>query len=242
MKRALLAGLALAGLPLAWGLGDAFWRGLVAGSVSGALVTPGRVWFFGGALAMTLLYFWKGQSRGMQLVYVFGHEMTHALFCLLSRARIYRIRISSREGFVEHSGHNIAITLSPYCFPLYLLAASGICALTQWLAPGYVPEALWAGVFGALLFFHILSTLDALLSVAQPDVAAYGRFFSYWLILCLNLLFGSGVLICAGHVGWRQQAHFVANASCDAYVKTSQWIVSGAHSLLAPLKEGERRR
>ncbi len=215
MRRLTLFLLAVLGLPCAWGLAEALLQGLAADVAGGPLLTSGRLWFLGGAAAMTALYAWKG--RALMLVYVFAHEMTHALVGLLFLARVHRVSVRETGGFVELSKTNLAIVLAPYCVPLYLLAAVGLRALTAWLWPGALPEGPWQGLFGALTLFHVLYTLSALLSVAQPDIREYGRLFSYWLILCVNLFFASAALTFAGRVGAFAQGRRMVSATFRAY-------------------------
>ena len=215
MKRALLFLLALVGLPLVWALGVAFLEGLAAGTFTGPIVTPGRLGFLVGALAMAALYQWKG--RAIQVVYVFAHEMTHALVGLLCLSRIHRVEVSARGGFVQLDKQNLAITLAPYCVPFYLLLALGLCALVTLFAPEAVPFWLWSALFGFCTLFHILYTLDALLTVSQPDVHLYGRLFSYWFILCANLLFASLALPLAGQVPFPDQARRIVHATSGTY-------------------------
>ena len=59
---------------------------------------------------------------------------------------------------------------------------------------------LWSAAFGILTAFHILCMLDAILTMTQPDIRVYGRFFSYWFILVVNLLFTLLALVAIGHV------------------------------------------
>lgn len=216
MRRLPLFLLALLGLPLAWGLGEALLRGLAADVAEGPLLTSGRLWFLGGATAMALLYAWK--SRALMVVYVFAHEMTHAVAGLLCLARVHRVSVRETGGFVELSKQNLVIVLAPYCVPFYLLLAVAARALTAWLWPGVLPEGPWLGLFGALTLFHALYTLSALLSVAQPDIQEYGRLFSYWFILCVNLFCASVALTFAGRVGAFAQGRRIVSSTTHAYV------------------------
>ena len=232
MRRFALMLVGLAGLPLAWGLARAFWDGLVAGMLGEGWLTPGKIGFASGAAAMTALYLWKG--RALSIVYVFAHEMTHAVVGLLFLARVHRVSVGETGGFVELSKSNLAITLAPYCVPFYLLIALGVCALTTWLWPGAVPFWAWAAAFGALTFFHVLYTFDTLLSVAQPDVREYGRLFSYWLIVTVNLLFASLALTLSGQTGAAAQGRRVAQRTAEAYAATG-------HALAEPLRFAQER-
>ena len=245
MRRVLLFLLAVLGLPLAWGLGEALLRGLAADVAEGPLLTSGRLWFLGGAVAMTLLYAWKG--RALMVAYVFAHEMTHAVVGLLCLARVHRVSVRETGGFVELSKQNLAIVLAPYCVPFYLLLAVAARALTAWLWPGALPDGPWLGLFGVLTLFHALYTLDALISVAQPDIREYGRLFSYWLIVCVNLFFASVALTFAGRVGAFAQGRRILSSTAHAYaalwtggVKAIRRISS--HPSIPPKAQARGRR
>lgn len=185
MKRAALFLLALAGLPALWALGRTFLIGLSAGTVDGVLFTPSRLAFVAGFGLLIGFYLWKG--RDWSVFYVFAHEMTHALAGLLFFARIHRINIRETGGFVELSKSNVIITLAPYCIPFYLLIALVCCALTNAFLPGRIPVTLWSGIFGFFTGYHLFYTVDSILSVDQPDILEYGRLFSCWFILTVNL-------------------------------------------------------
>ena len=214
--------LALVALPVVWGLGAAFLEGLVAGSLEGGLLTAPRLGFGVGALAMVALYQWKG--RALQIVYVFAHEMTHAAVGLLFFARIRRVSVRATGGFVVLDRQNWAIALAPYCVPFYLLLALGLCALTGLCFPDALPFWLWSALFGACTLFHVLYKLDALLSVSQPDTHLYGRFFSYWLILCLNLSFASLALVLSGMTPCLDQGARVLRRTAGAYCALAELL------------------
>ncbi len=215
MIRLLLFLCALLGLPLIWGLGEALLLGLAADVTAGTLLAPGRLWFLGGAVAMTALYCWKG--RACMVVYIFAHEMTHALVGLFCLARVHRVSVQETGGFVELNKSNLLIVLAPYCVPFYLLLAVGLRFVLAWLWPGMLPDEPWFGLFGALTLFHVLYTLSALLSMAQPDIREYGRLFSYWFILCVNLFFASVALTFAGRVGAFAQGKRILSATISSY-------------------------
>src|SRR5438045_4984914 len=53
------------------------------------------------------------------LVYVFGHELTHALWTWLFGGRVKKFKASAAGGHVVVSRSNFVITLAPYFFPVY---------------------------------------------------------------------------------------------------------------------------
>ena len=234
--------LALAGLPLLWALGGAFLEGLAAGALNGPVLTAGRVGFVLGAAAMLALYCWKRQA--LMVAYVFAHEMTHALVGLCCLARVRRVSVQETGGFVELSKSNWVIALAPYCVPLYLLAAVLVCWLTEWLWPGAVPRSVWGALFGFLALFHVLYTVDALVTVAQPDIHAYGWLFSYWLILAVNLLAASLALTVSRQVGAVAQGVCLLRWTARTYAAVARGTFTGARQILATFRrpQDEPRR
>jgi tellurite resistance protein TehA-like permease len=53
-------------------------------------------------------------------VYVFGHELTHALWAWLFGGRVKKFKATSQGGHVVITKNNFLITLAPYFFPLYV--------------------------------------------------------------------------------------------------------------------------
>lgn len=220
MKKVILFLLALVGVPFAWACARALLNSLAAGLTEDSFLTPGCIAFLVGAAAMVALYFWKGRS--LSILYVFGHEMTHALVGLCFFARIHSVNVRETGGFVELSKSNLFITLAPYCVPFYLFIVIGVHALAACIAPQ--PVWPWSAAFGVATAFHILYTLDALITAAQPDVRTYGRFFSYWFILVINLLFALLALVAIGHVSLRGQTDDLRVQTVDAYVAVADLI------------------
>ena len=124
------------------------------------------------------------------IAYVAVHETTHALFGLLSGARVTRLRVAEEEGSVDVSRPNAINLLAPYFFPLpcvALLLLFGLVSLAAGMV-GTAAGAVAAGICGAAWGFHLCFTVNALLQ-RQTDLDAYGFFFSFVLVLLLNELF-----------------------------------------------------
>ncbi len=215
MKKFLLLLLALCGLPLLWALGVAFLKGLALGISQEHWLTPGCMGFLIGALLMVLLYAWK--RRLFDPPYVFAHEMTHALVGLCCLAKVHRVHIEKQSGYVQLSKENILITLSPYCVPFYLLLGVGVYGLLRLFFDEPLPFAVWAGLFGGMTVFHIVKTIDTLMGASQPDTRIYGRLFSYWFILCMNLLFAQ-IALCLTHLtDWKTQSLTLLDETREGY-------------------------
>lgn len=120
-------------------------------------------------------------------LYVFGHELTHALAALLSGYRVRSFSVSSRGGEVTLSGSNAAVALAPYCVPIYTVIAGAAFRVADHFFP-FAHAGLWfAAALGFTFAFHAALTVYAL-SQRQPDLDYVGPFLSLVLILLANCL------------------------------------------------------
>ena len=146
-------------------------------------------YFVGGSLSYLTVHF---LFKKPILAYVFGHELTHALFALLFGGSVKAFHATERGGQVTVTKTNFVITLAPYFFPLY--ASIAILLYIIFAAAG-VPGAARPLVFlsGAAFAFHLVLTF-VFLQADQKDIREQGAFFSYPLIYLFNLLFGALLL------------------------------------------------
>jgi hypothetical protein len=119
--------------------------------------------------------------------YIFGHELSHAIAGILSGARIKKFNVNKKSGNVVLTKDNIWITLAPYFFPIYTFAIIILYACLGW----FVDIKYFYGYFiffiGFSIAFHIALTVYVL-AIEQPDLKVYGVFFSYIMILALNII------------------------------------------------------
>ncbi|HEX8897537.1 MAG TPA: hypothetical protein VF751_02470, partial [Chthoniobacterales bacterium] len=175
-------------------------------------------WFFSlGAILWLIAFF--GLPRPM-VVYVFGHELTHALWVLLMGGRVSRFRVSREGGHIVTDRNNFWIALAPYFFPLYSLiaiAGYGILGLFTNVQPY---GRLLYGLIGVTWAFHFTFTCW-MIPKKQTDLTDHGTFFSLVVIYLMNLALLSVMLVLASsqitfaHFG----GEFVANAD-----KFARWI------------------
>lgn len=121
------------------------------------------------------------------LTYVFGHELTHALFALMFGGSVKSFHASERGGRVTITKSNFVITLAPYFFPIYTFIA--ITAYIAADAAGVKGADPWlVAVAGATYAFHLLLTFF-FLRADQDDIREHGAAFSYPLIYLFNIVF-----------------------------------------------------
>ncbi|NJK90340.1 MAG: hypothetical protein HC904_00015 [Blastochloris sp.] len=120
--------------------------------------------------------------------YVLGHETTHAMAVLLSGGRVSGFKVSSQGGHVVSDRNSVLIALSPYFVPFYPMVIGLGWALLLLFQPEW-QHYNWAFllIWGASWGFHLCHTIT-LLKTRQPDFESQGYFFSFILILVLNLL------------------------------------------------------
>jgi hypothetical protein len=186
-------------------------------------------WFFSlGAVLWAITFI--GLPRPV-LLYVFGHELTHALWVWVWGGRVSDFRVSRDGGHIVSDKHNFWIALAPYFFPLYsiaVIAAYGGGALFWNMEPYH--RWLYA-LIGVTWAFHVSFTLW-MIPKGQTDLTYYGTFFSLVIIYLMNLAVLTLLLVVASpHVTWRAFGlEWVRNAHVF-----SQWALALARRAAAAL-------
>jgi hypothetical protein len=120
-------------------------------------------------------------------LYVFGHELTHAISGLATGAKIHSFKASSKGGEVQLSKSNAFVALAPYIFPIYAALLVGLYVLARhWWASSTL-TAVFQFLLGFTVAFHIFLTFHAVHG-RQPDLKVLGLFLSVVLIGLANLL------------------------------------------------------
>jgi hypothetical protein len=134
-------------------------------------------------------------------VYVFGHELTHAVWTWACGGQVKRFRASSGGGHVVVTRSNFLIALAPYFFPLYaaLLVMVFVAGHLIWNWSHYV---VWFHLLlGAAYSFHVTLTWHVL-KAGQPDITQQGYLFSAVVIFLGNVsVLLLGIPLLAGKVG-----------------------------------------
>jgi hypothetical protein len=128
--------------------------------------------------------------------YVFGHELTHAFAGILSGAKIKSFKAGKNSGSVTLTKDNVWITLAPYFFPLYAFAVIALYLMLGWFVNIRLFYPYFLFLMGLTISFHIALTIY-IIGIGQSDLKVYGTFFSYVLIIFVNIIVFSLLMIMA---------------------------------------------
>ncbi len=188
----LLVGLFL--LPAAWVLTQTFFMAFARTTIRNQFWITEEFWFFSLGVILWLVAFF-GLPRPIWL-YVFGHELTHAIWVMLMGGRVHRFQVTRQGGHILADRTNTWIALAPYFFPIYSLLAIivyGICGIFWDVAPY---RWILYMVIGITWAFHLTFTVW-MITKGQPDLYYGGTFFSLTVIYILNLILLSIMLVLA---------------------------------------------
>ena len=204
-------------LPVCAGAALALWRVLHACGGADTTWIP----ILGGA-ACWLVIFWLLPKP--MWIYVFGHELTHALWTWLFGGEVKKMKVTSKGGHVVISKTNFVIALAPYFFPLYVVLVVGLFALGNliWNWQGYL---VWfhLGV-GAAYAFHLTLTFH-ILKTQQTDITSQGYLFSCVIIFLGNIsVWLIGVPLLTREVSVLTSLGLWMRESGDFLLRLRQWF------------------
>ncbi len=181
-------------LPVCALLSQTFFTSFARATVAERLWAGEEFWFFSLGAVLWLIAFF-GLPRPLW-IYVFGHELTHALWVWMMGGRVSRFKVGRDGGHIITDKNNFLIALAPYFFPLYsilVLALYGALSLFFNLQP-YGPW-LYA-LIGITWAFH-LSFTCWMIPKNQTDLSDNGTLFSLVVIYLTNLILLSVMLVMA---------------------------------------------
>src|SRR6266850_7555796 len=181
-------------LPICAILTQTFFTVFARATMTQRLWAGQEFWFFSLGTVLWLIAF-IGLPRPI-LIYVFGHELTHALWVWLMGGRVSRFRVGRDGGHVVTNKANFWIALAPYFFPLYSILAIGIYGALS-LFVNMQPYGRWLyAVIGATWAFHFTFTCW-MIPKNQTDLSDQGTFFSLVVIYLMTLILLSVMLVLA---------------------------------------------
>lgn len=126
-------------------------------------------------------------------VYVFGHELTHAVAAWISGGQVKSFKVGKNSGAVITDKINAVVALAPYMIPAYTI----LWTFAYGIAGFFWDVKKWIYTFffglGATLAFHWVFTIDAL-KQKQSDLDLLGPILSLVLIYWFNIALVIGVM------------------------------------------------
>jgi hypothetical protein len=187
-------------LPPAWVLSEAFFTCFARVNRVHAFWATEEFWFFSLGAILWMLGFagslWVfGEPRPLRL-YVFGHELTHAIFAKAMGGKVFDFKATRNGGYVVTDKANFWIALAPYFYPLYSILVIAIYggASLFYDMHGYTPWLF--GLLGWTWAFHFSFTVW-MIPKGQTDLTTHGTFFSLVVIYLMNLILLCALLIFA---------------------------------------------
>src|ERR1051326_309190 len=172
--------LAILLLPACVGAGCALWNVLKASGSADLVWVPALA----GALCWLVIYLLLPKPM---LLYVFGHELTHALWTWAFGGRVKKFQANSKGAHVIVTRSNFFTALAPCFFPLYAILVVLIFSAGHWLWNwrNFLP---WFHLLlGAAYSFHATLTWH-ILKHNQSDISEQGYIFSAVIIFLGNVI------------------------------------------------------
>lgn len=170
-----------------------------AGEHHGFWSTAEFQFFSIGAVVWLAVFFasmWAfGEPRPLR-VYVFGHELTHAIWVWAMGGKVADFKVRRDSGHIVTDTNNFLIALAPYFYPLYslvVIAIYGVASIFYNLA-NLTP--LLFGLLGLTWAFHMSFTLW-MIPKGQSDLTYHGTFFSVVVIYLMNVFLLLALVIIA---------------------------------------------
>lgn len=179
-------------LPICLGTAEAVWIALThAGGMT-------QVWMpmLAGAACWVVIFLLLPKPMW---VYVFGHELTHAVWTWMFGGSVKRFKARASGGHVIITKTNFLIALAPYFFPFYAVLVVLVFVVGELLWDWRAYRPWFHLLLGAAYAFHVTLTSE-ILKTRQTDITSQGRLFSAVIIFLGNaLVLAIGVPILTGY-------------------------------------------
>lgn len=197
-------------LPLCWVTTWTFLSRFSHATVDQGFWQTSEFWYFAvGGLVMTGWFATGVLHRWFLLMYVLGHELTHAIFVFLFRGRVTDFHVSAEGGYITTNKSNLLIALSPYFVPFWSLVIALVYVIAR-LSVADPPRGLDLALYGSLGFtwtFHMAWTLW-MLPRDQPDLRENGTLLSLVVIYLANIVLLVGLQCLASEAPLRSMRDF----------------------------------
>ncbi len=141
--------------------------------------------FLFGFIFYIIIHLQKNKPKILNYIYIFAHELTHALVGILTGNRVRKIKINSKYGYVSFENKVNKITaIAPYIIPFYNFVIAILYLFFYKTNTSLHVFLLFNGFF---LSFHILNTIDSITINQRDFKESGGRFIATILIILLNI-------------------------------------------------------
>ncbi len=196
-------------LPIAWLFTETFFGAFSRATLTHGFWATEEFWFFALGTVLWALWFsgsiWSfGEPRPLR-VYVFGHELTHAVWVWMLGGRVTEFEVSRDGGSILTDTDNVWVALSPYFYPIYSLLVVILygCASVFYDVAGTRETFLgmnplqWLFLLLGMTWSFHLSFTCWMIPKGQSDLTSQGTFFSLVFIYLMNVLVLAVFLIVA---------------------------------------------
>jgi hypothetical protein len=177
-----------------------FFSAFSRAAAGGQIWLTEEFWCCGLGMALWMCWFFAsiwtlGEPRPLR-AYVFGHELTHAIWVWLMGGRVGKFEYSREGGYITTNKSNFWIALAPYFYPIYTFAVIVVFALVGvfYDITSENFKVLWGTLsnwmfllIGVTWGFHFSFTCW-MIPKGQSDLQSHGTFFSLVVIYLVNLL------------------------------------------------------
>ncbi len=178
--------------------------------------------FVGGAVAWLVAFFVVPRPL---VIYVFGHELTHALWVWAQGGEVSAFKVGREGGYIIADRRDFLVSLAPYFFPIYSLAVIGIYAAAGWYYPEVWHYRRWLfAALGVTWGFH-LSFTCWMIPKQQTDLLLHGTFFSLVVIYLANLVVLTvGLVVACPQVQWSHYGRGLLDNAADVVTWSCQQL------------------
>ncbi len=206
-------------LPVDWVLSRTFFEEFTRATLTHHFWRTEEFYFFALGAVLWLIAF-LGLPRPL-VIYVFGHELTHALWVWAQGGEVMAFQVRRDGGYIIADRRDFVVSLAPYFFPIYSIAVIGLYgAIGLFYADVWLYHRWLFALLGVTWAFH-LSFTCWMIPKQQTDLLLHGTFFSLVVIYLANLCVLAVLLVAAcPQVTW---ARFAAELLVNA-TNFSQWL------------------
>ena len=181
LKKAIHVILAILFLPVCFSVGLILYEEI--GGIN--RLSSNQLYFFYGCIFYLIFHILVFKP---ERIYIFGHEMMHAIATILSGGKVSSFNVSKSGGSIRANKSNVFISLAPYLFPFYAILAGVLYFILAHFKKDFLGFSKpFLFIVGFTLMFHIVLTVD-FLKIKQTDLLGTGYIFSIELIFFANLL------------------------------------------------------